>query len=99
MSGGIKAVLGLVVLVILVGGGWYLYKNMDSNQAMAPADQTATTTDQQAAVQPPPNLITSNDTSDAGLAADLSAIDAQISVVAQDAVAADAGLNDKQVTQ
>jgi hypothetical protein len=85
--------------VIVVGGGWYLYKNMDGKKTAGPVEQTATTTEQQAVTPPPPSLITSNDTTDAGITADLAAVDAQMGVVTQDATAADASLSDKQITQ
>ena len=99
MSGGAKLVLSLVVIVIVLGGGWYLYKNMGKTPASNAPAQTAPASTDQAATTPPPSLITSTDTSDAGVAADLSTIDSQMNTVSQDSAAVDSSMSDKPVTQ
>jgi hypothetical protein len=93
MSGGAKMFLSLIVLVILLGGGWYLFKG-SSPAPVATTTETATTTPTTPTV-PPPSLITSNDATDVGLQADMSTIDTQMGVVANDSASVDASLSDK----
>ncbi len=93
-----KTVLVVVVLAAVIGGGWYFYKH----RAMPVVDNTPVQTNDQNtnAQQPAPqNLITSSDSSNASLEADLAAIDGGMSSVNSDSASIDSSMNDKMVAQ
>lgn len=96
-----KWIIALGVLIIIGVGLWWsgIVTNFMTN--LQPSEQTATTTPQVATTpEPVSDLPTANnDTSNAALAQDSVAIDAQITSLAGDSTGIDASLNDKPVTQ
>jgi cytoskeletal protein RodZ len=78
-----------IVVVILLGGMWWFYFSM---QTPAPVVTTTATTPTQTQPQPVQQN-TVSDTSDTGLASDVSNIDTQMSASNTDATSTDQSLN------
>ncbi len=96
MSGNVKIVLWIVLLVAVLGGLYYWYSS--TKPVTTPATQTADTTGTPAAPTGP-TLPTGADTSDAALVQDVTSVDADMSAMTTDTATIDSGLNDKAVAQ
>ncbi|HEX8947145.1 MAG TPA: hypothetical protein VF829_02950 [Candidatus Paceibacterota bacterium] len=100
MSQTTKVLLTVVAVVVVLGGIYYFYARTrtgsvsDEQQVGMMVPQETVGTSSEAAVLP-----TGNDTSDAALGQDLSAIDSQISGLNADNASVNQSLNDQQVTQ
>ena len=95
---GIKIIVWVVVVVVVIGGGWGLW-NSGAFKGLMPApastaDQTGTVVNAPAAN--PSGLPTGqNDTTDAAMAQDVAAVDAQLAGVAQDSANVKNSASDK----
>lgn len=90
----------MVVIVIIVGGGWWLWKSgaLSGLKPATPASQTSAAAN--APQGNPSGLPTGqNDTSDAAMAQDTAAIDAQLTALAIDSTNVKNSSTDKTVTQ
>lgn len=90
-----------VAVVVLAALAWLLWwsgwlTNKQTDLSAAARNATTTPATQQ---QPLNGMSASNDASDAAIAQDTAAIDAQISAYATDNSNVDSSLNDKQVSQ
>ena len=96
MSTSIKWIVGVL---IVVGLGVALWKSgiMTTAPATAPTDSNAAAVQQPAASTGLPT--SQSDTSDAALAKDSAAIDAQMSAFAQDSAAVSQSMSDKPISQ
>lgn len=99
MTTSIKLIVGVVIIVAVAAVLWYM-------GILAPllgggaVSETPTTTQQQVTQGPPSDLPTqSNDTSDAAIAQDAAAIDAEISALTSDSGQMDQSMNDKSIEQ
>jgi|GEM_PF-1108610 hypothetical protein len=95
-----KWIIGIIVVVALGAGLWYsgvLNTLMTPPVATPATTGQATTTNQQAAAQPENGMSANNDASDAAIAQDTAAIDAQMQGLTTDSANVDTSLNDKSV--
>lgn len=95
-----KWIIGIIIVALLGGALWYsgVLKTLMTPPAPAPA-QTATTTPQATIPQPENGMAATNDASDAALAQDTAAVDAQVQALTTDSTVVDGSLSDKQTTQ
>lgn len=95
-----KWIIGIIIIALLGGALWYsgaLKGFLTPPPAAAPAP--VTTTQQPAVPQPENGMAAVNDASDAALAQDVVAVDAQMKGMTTDSAAVDGSLADKQTTQ
>ena len=100
----LKTLLWIFIILIIVGGGVYLWWSgilASFIPSMTPAaTQTETQNQQQqVAEQPQGSLPSGNDTSDQALEQDVAAFDAQMAAYGSASSQVDQSLNDKPVTQ
>ncbi len=98
-----KWIIGIIIILLLGAALWYSgllnSLGMMSSQTPTSTPEMATTTPQAAAPQPENGMAATNDASDAALAQDTAAIDAQMQGLTTDSANVDSSLNDKQTTQ
>jgi cytoskeletal protein RodZ len=99
----IKWIIGLVLVVVAAGAIWWsgiLNPYLSMGSAQQQATTTPEQTQQETSSAPQSDLPTaSNDTSDAAVAQDAAAVDAQIKALSSDSSNLDSDLNDKPVSQ
>src|SRR4051812_32986373 len=92
-----KWIIGIIVVALAAGGLWYsgvlAQFGMMSTPTATTTPVAATTT--QAVAQPENGMSATNDASDAALAQDATAIDAQMAGLSQDSANVDSSMNDK----
>jgi hypothetical protein len=96
-----KWIIGIIIVILLAGALWYSgvlgNMGMKSSQTATTTPQAATTT--QAVAQPEDGMSATNDASDAAIAQDTAAIDAQMHGLATDNSNVDSSMNDKETAQ
>ena len=89
--------------MILAGGAWLLWWSgwLGGIQQPAPSTQTSATQQATSNTQPPTlnGMSQANDTSDAAVAQDTAAVDAQMQGLVSDSSSVDSSINDKPVSQ
>jgi len=92
----------VIAIVVVAGGAWLLWwSGWLNNMQPTPAEQTGAAT-QATSNQPAPTLngmSAANDSSDAALAQDTAAVDAQMQGLVSDSSGVDASVNDKATAQ
>ena len=98
MPTALKWIIGLIVVA---GAGWFLWwSGWLGNTNNIPASQTGSAVEvKNVAADPQNGMSESGNTSDAALAQDSAALDAQLKAFAQDSSNIDSSLNDKPVAQ
>ena len=100
-----KWIIGIIIVALLGGALWYSGALSSIGFGMKPSTtptstpQTATTTQQAAVPQPENGMAATNDASDAALAQDTAAVDAQMQGLTTDSANVDSSLSDKQTAQ
>ena len=101
-----KVIVGIIVLVVVLGGAFYLYQQMQPTPVVAPSIATTSqtssagtpATSQQTAASVNP-LPSGTATSDAALAQDAASVDTQMSALSSDNTQVTQSVNDQPVTQ
>lgn len=94
MLGNTKIVIGIIVVAVVIGIGYYWYS---STKPSAPV--TTATNTQGTAAPAGPTLPSGTNTSNDALAQDVASVDADVSAMNGDTTAIDTGLSDKAVAQ
>jgi hypothetical protein len=98
-----KWIIGIIIVVLLAGALWYsgVLGNLSMTPSQTPTStpETASTTQQAAVPQPENGMAATNDASDAAIAQDTAAIDAQMQGLSTDNSNVDSSMNDKQTVQ
>ncbi|MBI2475854.1 MAG: hypothetical protein HYV67_01250 [Candidatus Taylorbacteria bacterium] len=89
-----KGLLWLVVLIVVIVGGWYLWRGNTPQSAKVPAAP-----DTAAATEAVSDAVSSRDGSDDSLEQDMKSIDDGLADVDANSAAVDSGLNDQPVPQ
>lgn len=92
----------IIALLVIAGLGWLLWSSgwlKGATQQPAAVQNSTATTTQNTPPAPINGMSANNDTSDAALAQDVIAIDAQMKGLATDSASMDASMNDKATTQ
>ncbi len=94
-----KWIIGIIIVAVAVGALWF--SGALSKLGLMPSPtptstpQAATSTPQAAAPAPENGMSANNDASDAALAQDTAAVDAQMQGLAQDSANVDSGMSDQ----
>ncbi len=98
-----KWIIGIIIILLLAGALWYSgilsSLGMMSSQTPTSTPIAATTTPQALVPQPENGMAATNDASDAALAQDTAAIDAQMQGLSSDSANVDSSMNDKETAQ
>lgn len=88
-----KIFVGLVIIVLIVLGIMWSMQTTSSPTTVVPSPEAAMAT----VTAPTPTPV--GDTSDASIQADMTNVDGQMTQLNSDNASADAGMNDKQISQ
>ncbi len=92
-----KWIIGSIVVALVAGGLWYsgALAKFGMMPSPTPTSTPVVATTTQAVAQPENGMSANNDASNAALAQDTAAIDAQITGLSQDSAHVDSSMNDK----
>ncbi len=96
-----KWIIGIIIVALLGGALWYsgILGNLHMGASSTPTTTPVAATSTQTVAQPENGMSANNDASDAAIAQDTAAIDAQMKGLDSDNASVDSSMNDKQAVQ